>query len=160
MKELEILKHISYQDLQKLYNHAPTAALAKKYLAILQIYIGKSVPDAAWHVRASNAIVRKWVHAWNEFGPEGLKPKPRPRRAAKLTQEQRERFIAVVLGSPKEVGIECSEWTLKTMAGFIQKEYGIEMSLSGISRMLRREELSRKVPRPMPRKADKKKTRI
>ncbi len=48
-------------------------------------------------------------------------------------------------------------WTLKAIAGHVEKEYDETMSLNGVYRMLKRNDLSRVVPRPMPAKADPKK---
>ena len=56
MKYLETIKHITLQDLRKLYNRAPNGTLAKRYLAIIQLYLGKAVPETAWHIQASQAI--------------------------------------------------------------------------------------------------------
>ena len=157
MKKLEIKHHISFKDLQTLYNTAQSGKIAKRYLAILQLYLGNSVPEAARHVYASEVVVRLWVHRWNTEGSEGLLDRKRDGRPPKLSKEQREELISTVLSSPKDAGYDNSTWVLKSISAHVKTTYGEDYTLSGLNRMLKRENLTRLVPRPMPAKADPKK---
>jgi transposase len=62
--------------------------------------------------------------------------------------------------SPRKSGYNFSTWTLSTIAEPISRKFDEEMSESGISRMLDRNDIVLVKPRPMPAKGDPKKNAI
>jgi len=160
MQPLKIVKHISFDDLKEKYRKTNNTKLAKKYLAILKMYEGKTVPQIAKELYITPEIVRIWVHRWNNLGPDGLKAKPQPGKPPILSKDEQQRLISDILGYPQEIGYNFSHWALKFIVGHIKKKYNKEISISGVDRMLKRHNFSRVVPRPMPIKANMQKKRI
>ncbi len=154
MFPLQIKRHVSFEELKNLFRKTDKKSLAIRYLAILKMYEGEDAPKAAREVYVTPQSVRNWVHRWNEQGPKGLIPEPQSGRPPVLKEEEREVLINDVLKSPREIDYDFSTWTLKAIVGHVKKKFGKEMSISGVDRMLKRENLSRVVPRPMPAKAD------
>ena len=157
MKELELVQHLPFAQLESLYKSAPNAKLAKRFLAILKLYLGKTIPETAALIHASAVSVRLWVHRWNTEGPDGLQEKPRSGRPPKLDPSQQAELVKTVQNSPKDVGYENSTWILKGIVDHVKKKYDQDYSLTGIDQLLKRKNLVKKVPRPMPVKADPKK---
>ena len=120
----------------------------------MKLYEGKTAPQVAKELYITPQIVRKWVHRWNDFGQEGLKSKPQSGRPSILNEEEQYEVIQEVTDSPRNIGYDFSLWTLKAIVGHIKEKYQKEMTISGAQRMLKRNNLSRIVPRPMPVKGD------
>ncbi|WP_438498240.1 IS630 family transposase [Paenibacillus sp. IHBB 3054] len=89
--------------------------------------------------RARQTISLYW-HAYQEQGLSGLQMDHSPGQPTKLTEEQR-RQLAVMLEQhqPADVGFEARyTWTLPLVAEWIKREFGVTMSVRGISAMLKR----------------------
>jgi len=160
MLPLKIVKHVSFEGLKEKYKKTNNNKLAKKYLAILKMYEGKTVPKIAEELYITPEIVRIWVHRWNNLGLDGLKAKSQPGKPPTLSKDEQQRLIGDILGYPQEIGYNFSYWALKFIVGHIKNKFNKEMSISGVDRMLKRHNFSRVVPRPMPIQANVEKKRI
>ena len=74
-----------------------------------------------------------------------------------LSEEIKSQLIEDVLKSPRDLGYDFSHWTLKAIVGHLEEVYDVKMSISGLARFLKRNNITRIVPRPMPAKGDEKK---
>lgn len=157
MIALKVCFHISFEELKEFYRKTVKNKLARKYLAILKLYEGKTTQQVADELYVTPQIVRKWIHRWNEYGPNGLVSLPQSGRPSFLSEEEQAELIQDILKSPRDLGYDYSNWMLKIIAEHIKRKYGKKMTLSGIWRMLKRHDMTRLVPRPMPAKADPKK---
>ncbi len=129
-------------------------------MAILKLYEGKTTQHVADELFVTPQIVRKWIYRWNEYGSNGLVSLPQLGRPSFLSEEEQAEHIQNILRSPRDFGYDYSNWMLKIIAEHVKRKYGIKMTLSGIWRILKRHDMTRLVPRPLPAKADPKKTRI
>lgn len=128
-------------------------------MTILKLYEGKTAQQVADEIFVTPQIVRKWIHRWNECGPEGLVSLPQSGRPSFLSKDQQAELVQDLLNSPRELGYDYSNWMLKIIAEHVKRKYGIKMTPSGIWRLLKRHDMTRLVPRPMPAKADPKKSK-
>lgn len=71
MIALTVCQHLPIEDLKALYKKTKKNKLARKYLAIIKLYQGKSTQQVADELFVTPQIVRKWIHRWNDQGPEG-----------------------------------------------------------------------------------------
>lgn len=159
MIALKVSHHLSIEELKALYKKTEKNKLARKYLAILKLYEGKSSRQVADELFVTPQIVRKWIHRWNDQGPTRLADIPQSGRPPILTEEEQAELVQDVLRSPRELGLDYSNWMLKIIVEHVKRKFGKEMTPSGIWRVLKRHNLTRLVPRPMPAKADPKKNK-
>ncbi|MCF2141192.1 MAG: winged helix-turn-helix domain-containing protein [Candidatus Lokiarchaeota archaeon] len=156
-KPLFIIKHIPFHELEQYYKQEKNARVKTKILAVIQLYLGKSTFETAFHVHSSPQSVRKWIHQWNKDGMKGLQPIKRAKVYSLLSEEQEKQIKKDIKQSPRKQGYSFSNWHLKDIKGHIKKKYDIDMSISGVWRMMKRWDYTLLVPRPMPAKADEKK---
>lgn len=159
MIALTVYPHLSLEELKALYKKAEKNKLARKYLAILKLYERKTTQQVAEELFVTPQIVRKWIHRWNEQGPIGLVDISQSGRPSFLTEEEQAELIQDVLKNPRELGFDYSNWMLKIIVAHVKRKYGIEMTLSGAWRVLKRHKMTRLVPRPMPAKGDPQKNK-
>jgi transposase len=70
-------------------------------------------------------------------GREALKAKPHPGRTSRLTAEQRESLIYMLLEGPHKYGYDTRMWTLARVAGMIAMNFGVEYHPSSVWHILR-----------------------
>ncbi|MHA1727541.1 MAG: helix-turn-helix domain-containing protein [Promethearchaeota archaeon] len=160
MLPLKITPHISMLELKKIYRKEKSAKQMKRYQAILWSYNSNFYPNVseiAKKLCMCKQTIYSWIKDWNNDGLEGLKIKKQSGQPPKLTEEELNQLIAELLENPRDAGYDFSTWTLKAIAGHIQKKFNTSVSLSGIYRMLKRNKMTLIVPRPMPVKGDAKK---
>ena len=159
MIALTVCPHLSLEELKALYKGTERSKIARKYLAILKLYEGKCTQQVADELFITPQIVRKWIHRWNEQGPNGLVDIPQSGRPAFLTEVEQVELVQDVLKSPRDLGFDYSNWMLKIIVEHVKRKYDKEMTISGVWRILRRHKMTRIVPRPMPAKADPQKNK-
>lgn len=161
MLPLKITPHLEKEELEELFRENKSAKQAMRYLAILQAYRTNYYPNCqkiADLLVVSRQTVYNWMKAWNREGLKGIQIKKQLGRPKKLTQAERQYLFEIILRSPRELGFKFSTWTLKAISEYISQEFGKDISLSAISRMLARNDIVQVKPRPMPAKGDPKKS--
>lgn len=79
-----------------------------------------------------------WLSLYRSGGWDALKEGQRSGRPRKVSAEQmRWVYNAVTLGNPQQYQLEFCLWTLNTLRALIQRELGITLSKSAVSRLLR-----------------------
>ncbi len=79
-----------------------------------------------------------WLSLYRSGGWNALKEGQRSGRPGKVFAEQmRWVYNAVTLGNPEQFQLEFCLWTLNTLRALIQRELGITLSKSAVSRLLR-----------------------
>jgi transposase len=77
---------------------------------------GYRIPEISGIVKAHPTNLRKWVHRFNDRGPDGLiSPRsggPPPR----FTEEQKDQIAELASQSPRGMGLNFSRWTLHKLA--------------------------------------------
>ncbi len=159
MIALRVVPHLPLGELKMLYKKTIMSKPARRYLAIIKLHEGKSTQEVADELFVTPQIVRKWIHRWNEQGPTGLEDVPPSGRPPFLTNREQVELVQDVLKSLRELGFDYSNWMLKLVVEHVRRKWGVEMSLSGAWRVLRRHKITRLVPRPLPAKADPQKNK-
>lgn len=77
---------------------------------------GYRIPEISGIVKAHPTNLRKWVHRFNQRGPDGLiSPRsggPPPR----FTEEQKDKIADLAQQRPRDLGLNFSRWTLHKLA--------------------------------------------
>jgi transposase len=98
---------------------------------------GLSLSEVARRVQASVGSVFQWRQAWQTGGEAALAPKPVPGRPRKLTDEQRQQLLQLLLQGARANGFPNELWTLRRIAAVIQVQFGVRYHPSPVWKVLR-----------------------
>jgi transposase len=90
--------------------------LKKRSELILLSQEGYRIPEIGPMLDAHPANLRKWIHRFNDDGPDGLITKrsggPKPR----FGEKQKQQIVELAETPPRELGLPFSRWTLHRLA--------------------------------------------
>jgi transposase len=95
--------------------------------------------------------LRKWIHAFNECGVDGLIINKRPGAPRKITEAFAEAFVSDI-NNPAIA--DRTFWTAKSFHGYISEKYKAECSYKTVVRFFHEKGFSLQVPRPWSDKRD------
>jgi transposase len=120
--------------------------------------LGMSQVDASTFYGVSPHTISQWVSLYREQGEDALavKPQGRPRGAGRaLTPEQEQEIRTLVVdATPQAHDIASSTWTRQAVAELIASRLGIELTLQGVGKYLRRWGLTPQKPARQAREQD------
>lgn len=105
---------------------------------------GMPVREIATITCRSEKTIRKYIHAYEKEGLPGLIMQFSPGRTSRLTKDQRDELKRVIVNQvPADVGFTARfNWTLKLIADYIERTYGCQYSLRGISKLMEHMDMS------------------
>ena len=125
-----LVRHLSKDGLEKSYKLEKNSRVKERLLAILLLYEGKKVPQAAATVRKCVSTLELWIRNWNQNGVDGLKPHftggPKP----KLSKSEWDKIIAE---------IENRGMTISDVALYVKDTRGVSYKYSSVWDILRRQ---------------------
>jgi len=150
-EELDAIK--SVMDQEKIVR------VFKRYQALYLFLSGKTYNAVADIISVTSVTVYNVHKKYKEEGLAGFPDKLIPGRPMRLTLEQREALKQVILTNvPSDVGFPIDfNWTAGLIGNYINREYGYDYSIRGITGMLARMGLSYTRPTYVLAKADKEK---
>src|SRR4030042_426998 len=98
---------------------------------------GRGVREVARKVGASPSSVSRWKETVAEGGTQALAAKPPPGRPARLSGQQKERLLDLLLQGPQAHGYANQLWTLPRVAQGIQAPFGASYHPAHVWRILR-----------------------
>ncbi len=107
----------------------------KKGLELLEA--GLHDAEIARRVGVHRSNVGDWRRKWEEKGAKGLKLVKRGKKS-RLTQEQWETIIELLLKGPKENGYDTDLWTLKRITDLIYKTTGVKYHQAHVWELLQK----------------------
>lgn len=108
-------------------------------LAVSRVLGGETQVSVAQSLQVRVTSVWKWVDTWRKHGDEGLASVKAPGPKEKLTPAQLKKLKATIVGkSPLQLSFGTALWSLPIVAAFIEREFGIILHESTVSRLLRR----------------------
>jgi transposase len=114
--------------------------------------------DASRYYGVSSHTISEWVTRYREQGEEALEVKPQGRRQGAgraLSPDQEHEIRALVVDStPQEHQIALATWTRQAVGELIASRLGIELSLQGVGKYLRRWGLTPQQPARQAREQD------
>ena len=137
-EKILLVKHITYAQLLEHIRTEKNARILKRLYFIKYRYEGNSISGSAKMLGVASIVGRRWQKRWNEAGYEGLKPRFKGGRPAKISQQMKEQLIQILKTR--------NGWTTKQIRQLIINEFGVEYSLSQIHRILRK--LGMKLAKP------------
>lgn len=133
-------------ELERLYRRTRDGALKMRSLMIRLLDKGEKPREIADRLGVSSVTIWRWSHRYLLEGIAGLHTRPRKGRPPKLRPEVRELLVQAAESSPRNVGLNSSNWTLGLLAHYLERETGIKMSLEAVRQCLRRAGFTLKRP--------------
>jgi transposase len=97
-------------------------------------------------LRVSEGAVSQWMKRLREEGVEGLRHKPPPGAASRLSEQQRARLPELLAQGAQAHGFRGEVWTCARVAIVFRKEFGISYHPAHVSRVVRALGLSLQKP--------------
>jgi transposase len=98
-------------------------------------------------LKLSRTTYFQWKKAYQEHGIDGLKVRPLPGAAPKLTDQQTSQLRGWLVGrDPRQFQFDFALWTRKIVRDLIRQQFGVEMTPQGIGKLLHRLGLSPQRP--------------
>ena len=117
---------------------ARRSTLEEKLAAVRMLKSGENADKVAKHFEVSRAIVYRWLQKYDEGGDVALEVKKASGRPSSLTIEQKGKIFALIEGSnPRQMKLDFGElWTRKNIQDMIRREFGVELSIVQVGRIL------------------------
>lgn len=108
-------------------------------LAVQRVLDGESAADVTRCFGLGKTTIFTWLRTAREKGMASLCPKIRTGRDRSLSElEEQEIKRWVIGGDPRQHGFDFGLWTRQIVADLILERFGVELSPSGVGKILRR----------------------
>lgn len=119
-------------------------ACTNGYQTIRLYLMDHSVKQITTILKRSDKTIRTYINSYKEHGLDGLTMKFSTGKPPRLTKNQQVQLKKTIINClPHEVGFPAKfNWTLEIIALYINREFGHQYSIRGISKMMHRLGLS------------------
>lgn len=108
----------------------------RRRLAIQMLQGGARQAEVVERLQVSKQSVSRWHAAFRERGEDGIKARPHPGPARKLSPKQLDRLQRILLRGALASGYHTDLWTRQRVAEVIEKTFGTHYHTDHISRLL------------------------
>lgn len=140
--------------LQDEIRRSPDSRYDHRLHGVLLVAQGMSCRQVARLLGDAPRTVQLWVHRFETGGLVGLLEGERPGRPSRLAEQQMHELGRVLRGSPADVRMGTHLWDGKTLAAFIEREYGVGLSVRQCQRLFSKLGFRLRKPRPLIAHAD------
>lgn len=144
----------TYEQICGLYDTEKDSRMKIRLLAIKLAIEGMKSEDIGTLVNMTGVTIRKYMKRWNQRGYEGLRDIPHPEAECKLTYEEMVVIDKALQSSPREAGIERSNWTAPVMMEYIKKQFGKSVSDGTCYNIFKRLKYTKTRPKKQNKKLD------
>lgn len=136
------LKADELAELNKLGDDTDSELVRRAQIVLLSAqHVG--VHDISREVGLHPINVRKWIHRFNRYGLQGLRPRRSPGRPRLFSDEQRQAIVGLATREPQELGLAFEAWSLQRLrAQLIERGVLSEISAETVRQELLRSGLS------------------
>ncbi len=135
-------------DLRREATRCRDAKAARRMLALALVLEGASREDAARHAGMDRQTLRDWVHRYNAEGLAGLRDRPHPGPAPRLTPEQMVELEKVVEQGPDPARDGVVRWRRVDLKALIKARFDVDLHERSVGKLLRRLGFARLSVRP------------
>ena len=107
-KPLTISYKITAKEIANLARKEKDGRIRQRLLAMKFISQGQTIPQTAKRLDISERPLRKWLHRFNRYGPDGLRDAPRSGQPPKLQSKQVDQFRQRIRQGVTEADNVCS----------------------------------------------------
>jgi transposase len=115
---------------------------------LLLVAQGLTCPAVAGLLGDAPRTVEYWVNTFEQRGLAGLREGERPGRPKRLSDERMRQIDAILRKPPREAGLSGNLWDGKTLATWIEQQYGLSLGVRQCQRMFRQLGFRLRKPRP------------
>lgn len=127
--------NLTKDDFLKLFKKCRDVRLRERYHC-MYLSFRYSWKEIAEILGRDYHTILEWVQLYNEYGLEGLKMDKPPGRPNTLTDNQLNEVKKTVQQSPRKLGLPFSNWSLKSIAGWVKNVFDARFSKEGIRQVL------------------------
>jgi len=114
----------------------------------------KSLREIARLLGVSLTSVKRWKRAWKTGDVDALAAKPHPGGPAKLSAEQKQELVEILLDGPVAAGYRTELWTCARVAQVVRKQFRVRYHPGHVSRILHDLGFGPQKPRQVAREQD------
>jgi transposase len=108
-------------------------------LGVARVLNGESQVEVAKSLMVDRTTVVRWMMSYRADGEAGLAAKPIPGRTPTLDAKQRAKLREIIVGKdPRQLGFGLALWTVRLITEVIEREFGVVLHETSVSRMLHR----------------------
>ncbi len=145
---LEIRDDLTSKELRARAARETSNRAARRLLAIANALDGMSRAEAAKAAGMERQALRDAVLRCNAEGPEGVRDRPLPGRPPALSEAELALLFDRIFRGPDPEMDGVSSWTLSDLCRWIEARFDKRLAPQSLSRILRREGVSRQKVRP------------
>jgi len=135
-------------EIAKMMQKTKSRVEALRCRVILLLADGESPSEVQKCVGCVRSTIYTTLYRFEDEGTDGLRDKRLCAPARKATPEVREQLLAYLDCVPKDYAWQRSSWTLELLSLQLQKDTGVEISVSHLRQVLKQEKCRRGRPRP------------
>lgn len=105
---------------------------------VLMAHRGRARRDIAADLGVNRRTVTRWVNAYLDSGPDGLRPRKPQRKAGHIPASLAGEVRRWVIDGPAKQGLDRANWTHEEIADHLLKARGIRTSRSAVQRFCSR----------------------
>lgn len=120
------------QQVQQLFRTTDDRTLRDRLQIILLAQRGRPHQEIAADLGVTPRTVQRWLNAYLERGPEGLRPRQAPGATPKLTPDLAPLLQRWVIDGPAAQGLDRANWTYAELAEHLFKTQGIRVQKSAM----------------------------
>jgi transposase len=121
---------------------------------VLLVAQGMTCREVAGVLGDAPRTVEYWVHRFEARGFAGLSDGLREGRPSSLKPKDRDRIESVLRRNPADYGLAAHLWNGPLLSTFLEKQFGVTMSVRNCQRLFRQLGFRLRKPRPMVAQAD------
>jgi transposase len=114
----------------------------------------RPLQEIATRLGVSLTSVKRWKRTWKTEGVDGLAAKPHPGPTCRLTEEQRQSLVEILLKGPMAAGYRTDLWTCARVAQVVRKKFRVRYHRDHMRRILHDLGFSPQKPRRVAREQD------
>lgn len=100
---------------------------------------GEPVAQIARNFDVNRTTIYEWINLYREGGWDALNIELAPGGSCKLSDEQQQQLIEMILGhDPRDYDMESALWTQKIISELILRTFGISLGVTAVGEMLQR----------------------
>jgi transposase len=115
---------------------------------LLLVAQGLTCPAVAGLLGDAPRTVEYWVNSFEQRGLAGLREGERPGRPKRLSDERMRQIDLILRKPPREAGLSGNLWDGKTLATWIEQQYGLSLGVRQCQRMFGQLGFRLRKPRP------------
>ena len=117
-------------------------------------------PEVAALLGDAPRTVEYWIRGFEEKGLAALREGERSGRPRRLSEKHLRGINGALRRMPRELGLSGNLWDGKTLAAWIEREYGIDLGVRQCQRLFRRLGFRLRKPRPAIAQADPERQKV